>query len=174
MQQMQQQIQMQQEMQAQQMQQMQQQQQMGATQEEDPQGFQAGADAFEEQNRQDQQQEGVSEIEQGIAELEELLSKGEVDGSSVKSLLSLMNGSLHKIVQASEMKKSEDAKRMNEAKDIFKSAAISQQKDFQEKVRESNSSQKRIVDNILSKWKEEERGTISEIIKTIKVEGKIK
>ena len=85
-----------------------------------------------------------------------------------------MNGSLHKIVQASEMKKSEDAKRMNEAKDIFKSAAISQQKDFQEKVRESNSSQKRIVDNILSKWKEEEKGTISEIIKTIKVEGKIK
>lgn len=175
-----QQLQQQQQMQQQQMAQMQQQMQPGMDQ-QSPQmdqgsamGMDQGASDFQAQAGDMQQEQGVSEIEQGIQELEELLNKGEVDAASVKSVLNLLNGSLHKIMQSSTFKKSEHIKRMNEGKEIFKQSAISHNKAIQAKSEESQIIQKRIVGNILKKWEAEEREASNDILKTLKVEGKIK
>lgn len=174
-----QQMQQQQEQQQAQMQQMQQQMQQSMMNQQAPQsdqppmGMEQGASDFEAQSG-DEQQQSVSELEQGIQELEELLNKNEVDALSVKSMLNLLNGSLNKLKQSGSLKKSEHLKRMNDSKEIFKQSAISHNKSIQAKTEESHTIQKKIVSDILKKWENEEREAANDILKTIRVEGKVK
>lgn len=176
-----QQLQQQQEQQQQQlaMQQQQLMQQQNAAQQAPPQeqegsGYmEQGASQFEQQ-AQDLQQQGVSEIEQGIKELEELLNKGEGNPSSMKAILGIFNGSLNKINQSQSLKKTEHLKLMNEGKEIFKQAAVRHNESIQKFSEETHSIQKRIVNDILKKWEDEEKEVSKDIMGTLKVEGKVK
>lgn len=170
-----------QQMQQQQAQQMQMQQQMmgqmqqpsALQQDQSSAGLEQSAENFENQ-AQNLDQNGASEIEQGIQELEELLGKGEIDTKSAQSLLNLLNKSLSKLNNSTSLAKSEDLKRMNEGKEIFKQAAIGHNKNIQSKSEEAHSLQKKIVNDILKKWESEEQEAAGDILNTLKIEGKIR
>lgn len=116
--------------------------------------------------------QGVSELEAGIQELEELLSKSEgAEKAHYQSLLNNLNGSLHKILQAKEntnlRKSMNDIKSFNKKAEKFSTSFKQNATQLQKKT---VSEQKKIVNNIMQKWEEEEKKAASDILKAINSE----
>ena len=117
-----------------------------------------------------QMDQGVSELDAGIQELEELLSKSEgTDKAESSLLLKSINSSLHKIVQAKESK--ELRKSLNEIKSFNKKAeklSPSFIKNASIVQKEAVSQQKSIISSVMKKWEEEEKKATKDIVAAIK------
>lgn len=115
-----------------------------------------------------QETQGVTELEAGMQELEELLNKSEgMDKMAVSALLNTLNGSLHKVMQAKEsqtLRKSlNDIKKKTSPKlsSSFKANASPVQK-------QAVNTQQKIIGNIMKKWEKEEKEAASDILAALK------
>lgn len=143
------------------------QQQAAAAQEAAMKGGQGGPQdtAQDPMNQATQQaadaQEGQagSDLEAGIAALEQELGKSEVDKEMILSQLDFLNKSLSRMKEARELKKTaqriSDLKKVKEMKAPMRKSEISVQNTQKKAVNE----QQKLVDSILSKWEEEAEDT---------------
>ena len=173
-----QQLQQQQEMQQQQMAAMQQ-QMMGMQQQqpgqEDPSAMNPEDQAaqFEDAQNQEMVDNGVSELEAGIAELSELLGKSESDKAAAAPLLESLAKSLKTINtgrQAQELKKNlESIKKIAKSADTTKKLSISFDKNAKTHQKQALNMQQRIVSGIMEKWEKEEEEASKDILASLKL-----
>lgn len=171
-------LQQQQEMQQQQMAQMQQ-QMMGGMQQPDQQEDisalppEEQAAQFEDAQNQEMVDNGVSELEQGIAELSELLGKSESDKSAAAPILEALAKSLKNINtarQAQELKKNlESIKKIAKSADKTKKLSISFEKNAKGHQKQALNMQQRIVSGIMEKWEKEEEEASKDILSALKL-----
>lgn len=125
-------------------------------------------DQVGQETDQMQETQGVSELEAGMQELEELLSKSEgMDKAAISMALKSLNGSLHKVMQAKEsqsLRKSlNDIKKKTTPKlsASFKANASPVQK-------QAVNTQQKIISGIMKKWEKEEKEAASDILSALK------
>lgn len=171
-------LQQQQEMQQQQMMAMQ--QQMGQTQEAmegqeggGPMSPEEQADQFMQEQQQGEIDNGISELEAGIQELSDLLSKSEGSQKVVaQKQLDLMNKSLSSILavrEQQELKKNMDSiKKIGKAVKKVSGLSLSFKQNAQDHQKKALSMQKNIIDGIMNKWEAEEAEAAADILNKFK------
>ncbi len=172
-------LQQQQEMQQQQMAAMQQQMMGGmqqqSGQQEDPSAMnpEDQASQFEDAQNQEMVDNGVSDLEAGIAELSELLGKSESDKGAAAPLLEALAKSLKNINtarQAQELKKNlESIKKIAKSSDKTKKLSISFDKNAKTHQKQALNMQQRIVSGIMEKWEKEEEEASKDILAGLKL-----
>lgn len=122
------------------------------------------------------QENGVSELEAGINELEQELGKAEgVDKQLIASQLSNLNASLKKIMEAQELKKSAaHIKKMKTANTKLKGLSVGYKSNLKDTHKKAISAQTKIVSDIMKKWESEEQNVASGIAKILESENKVK
>jgi hypothetical protein len=120
-------------------------------------------------------QDGSNELENGMAELEQELSKAEFDKQAIAAQLANLTRSLNKIKEANELKKSSShIKKIKNAHNKLSEYSLGYKKNLSTTHKKAVSAQQNIVEGILKKWEAEETKVAADILDVLSSENKVK
>jgi len=148
---------------------------------QDPSQDPSGMDPMMQQADDAQMQQGTSEVDSKLNELESLVAKSEgkkLDSKEIKELLKSLNTAFNKVKESSKstgLRKSlTPFKKMKKMHKQVKAKSTSFQANVKEAGKKALSDQASIVDNIMKSWDAQEAEVTGDISKVLGAEGHTK